>query len=215
MKQVGVRRVVTRSGRGVRGYFPSFKMKTMIPYESLLERDAILLLEFSPDVIRYQTQPARIAYYFEGRLRDYYPDFEAEFSNELLTHIEVKPAKKLIQATEKDRFAAIAKHYDQSHIWFQILTEHELRKKSRLDNLRMLACYMPNVEDESDLMDSQQKLSMLPANTIAGATAVLGDIKLVYRLLAANYLSCNLDEPITSQTLICYRFMGGHHGTFH
>lgn len=213
---MGVRNGVTRSGRGVRGHFPSRKMGEMIPWESLLERDAILLLEFSPDIIRYTAQPARIPFSLDGEIKHCIPDFEAEFADGLITHIEVKPAKKLAKPEIDYRYKAIAKQYETSNIWYQILTEKELRPRARLSNLRLLAYHMPRIEDEAELMDAQQRLSVLPARTIAGAAAVLGDIKLVYRLMAANYLSCNLDEPITPETYICYRFMGGHHGAlFH
>jgi hypothetical protein len=41
-----VRRVVTRGGRRFRGFFPSAKNGCMVPWESLLERDAITLLEY-------------------------------------------------------------------------------------------------------------------------------------------------------------------------
>ena len=48
----------------------------MVEWESLLERDAILLFEFSPGVVSYQEQPAEILYELEGVIHRYYPDFE-------------------------------------------------------------------------------------------------------------------------------------------
>lgn len=53
-----VRKVITRRGRRFRGYFPSRKLGRMVAWESLTERDVILLLEFSPGVLSYQEQPA-------------------------------------------------------------------------------------------------------------------------------------------------------------
>ncbi len=47
------RKVVTRRGRRFRGYYPSAKLGRMVAWESLLERDAILLIEFSPGVLTY------------------------------------------------------------------------------------------------------------------------------------------------------------------
>lgn len=213
---MGVRNIMTPSGRTVRTLFPSRKMTQMIPCESTLERDAILFLEFAPDVVRYEAQPIRISYLLDGELRHYFPDFEVEYANGRIIHLEVKPSKKLAKPEIKHRYDAIARHYERGEIGFQILTERELRAKALLDNLRLLAYHMPRAEDEAELMDSQLQLSMLPASTVGGAAVVLGDIKLVYRLLAANYLYCNLNEPITNDTYVCYRFMGGHHGAvFH
>ncbi len=61
-----VRKVVTPSGRKVRGYFPSKKMGRMVAWESQIELDAILLFEFSPGVISFQEQPEKIQYYVNG-----------------------------------------------------------------------------------------------------------------------------------------------------
>lgn len=208
---MGVRKVVTRSGRGVRGYFPSRKMGRMIEWESLLERDAILLLEFSSAVVRYREQPTNVDFYMDGGLRRYIPDFEAEMTNEAIIHIEVKPASKLAKPEIAHRYWAIAKHYEKGNISFQILTEKELRTEPRLGNLKLLAYHQPKLDDESSLPDAMLKLGMFPAQTIAGVAAVLGGINKVYMLLAANLLSCNLDETITPETCICLQAKGGRH----
>ena len=48
----------TRNFSGLfRGKFPSMKVNRMIHWESLLERDAIMLFEFSPGVASYREQP--------------------------------------------------------------------------------------------------------------------------------------------------------------
>jgi len=49
--------VVTRSGRGFRGYFPSKKLNRLVQFESLLERDAIKLFESSKEIIQFREQP--------------------------------------------------------------------------------------------------------------------------------------------------------------
>ena len=59
---MSVRKVVTRSGRRIMGFFRSQKCCQMINCESLLERDAILLLEFSQEVVFYRHQPTVMAY---------------------------------------------------------------------------------------------------------------------------------------------------------
>lgn len=183
----------------------------MIEWESLLERDAILLLEFSPGVVRYREQPVRIDFYMDGEPRRYIPDFEAELANDVITHIEVKPASKLAKPGIAHRYWAIAQHYGKGDTGFQILTEKELRAEPRLSNLRLLAYHQPKVEDEPTLVDSQQKLALLPARTVAGAAAVLGGLNKVYQLLAANLLTCNLDESITPATCIHIRKKGDCH----
>lgn len=199
---MAVRRVVTPSGRGVRGYFPSRKMGRMIAWESLLERDAILLLEFSANVVRYQEQPARVYFNQDNEQRLYIPDFEVDLIDERITHIEVKPTSKLVKPEMAIRFAAIKAHYQCGETGFCVLTEKELRKEPKLTNLKLLAYHQPKIDSEADLVGAIQKLALLPAQTIAGATAVLGSSSKVYQLLAANIYACDLNLPITPQTHI-------------
>ena len=56
-------RKIPKNYRSVTGTFPSYKNKRNIFYESLLERDFYLLLEFNDDVDSYEEQPFKIYYY--------------------------------------------------------------------------------------------------------------------------------------------------------
>lgn len=208
---MAVRIVVTPSGRGVRGYFPSQKMGRMIPWESLLERDAILHFEYSVPVLRYEGQPMRIKFLHDGVTRLYIPDFGLEVSDVGNLHIEVKPSAKLaVGGKTAQRMTAITNHYRHTDIGFRILTENELRRQPRLTNLRLLAYHAGRLHsaDRQSLVD---QLSILPANTIGGAVAVLGDLKDVYRLLADGAYRCDLDCPITPTTIIHRAGKGDSH----
>jgi len=93
-----VRNVVNRSGRGFRGHFPSRKMKKMIGWESILERYAIYLFEFSPGVLSYCAQP-ELVYYPDGTdLRKYYPDFKITTTGGISVRIEVNSRDPLEEA---------------------------------------------------------------------------------------------------------------------
>ncbi len=209
-----VRKVVTPSGRGVRGYFPSQKMGRMIAWESLLERDAILLLEYSPAVIRYAEQPARVNFLHEGEIRLYIPDFAAEISNIGNIHVEVKPSSKLVVGSKAARrMASITNHYLQTDTGFRILTENELRRQPRLTNLRLLAYHAGRLHP-ADRQSIVNRLSIQPVNTIAAAVTVLGDLRDVYRLLADGEYRCNLDCPITPGTVIHRAGEGESHAPF-
>jgi hypothetical protein len=78
-KPVSVRKPSNRGGvRKNIGKTPSLKAGRPVWWESLLERDYIVLLEFDPDVITFVEQPFRVRYSFEGRVRHYTPDFLVE-----------------------------------------------------------------------------------------------------------------------------------------
>lgn len=85
------RRVITRSGRGIRIKFPSKKLGKQVHCESPLERDAVLQFEMHPLVASYQEQPSEETYYDEfGNARSCYPDFLLRLINGSEVLVEVK-----------------------------------------------------------------------------------------------------------------------------
>lgn len=213
--EIKVRKVVTPSGRGVRGYFPSRKMGRMVAWESLLERDAILLLEYSPAVIRYAEQPTRVNFLHDGKIRSYIPDFQAEIYNIGYIYVEVKPSAKLVAGSKiANRLDSITSHYRGTGIAFRVLTEKEVRRQPRLKNLQLLAYHAGRIHPATR-QARVDRLSVHEVDTIAGAMAVLGDLKLVYQLLADGVYHCELDYPITLSTAIYRSVEGECHAPFH
>lgn len=127
------RKVVTRSGRGFRGYFPSKKLNRSVQFESLLERDAIKLFENAKDVIHFREQPTIIYYHIDSEPKKYYPDFELELEDGQLVHVEVKPSVKLANLEVSKKYHAIGKHYLTRTEFFVVLTEKELRDQTCVD----------------------------------------------------------------------------------
>jgi hypothetical protein len=127
-KKMLSRKVVTRSGRGFRGYYPSKKLNRLVQFESILERDAIQLFEQAEAVSEYREQPTIIYYHDEdGQPRKYYPDFEVILEAGDIVHAEVKPAIKLLKADIAKKYSTIHQHYLSRIEHFVILTEKELR----------------------------------------------------------------------------------------
>lgn len=85
------RRIVTVSGRGVRGNFPSRKSARPAQFESLIEESTLRFLETAPSVKSLATQP-RVFEYPDGiGRRRYTPDVEIEIENvDGTTFLEVK-----------------------------------------------------------------------------------------------------------------------------
>ena len=193
------RKVVTRRGRRFRGYFPSRKLGRMVAWESLLERDAILIFEFSPGVFHFKEQPALVRYPDGTRTRDYYPDFELELTNGKRVHIEVKSAHQLAKPEIKAKYAAVAEHYARSRMDFRIVTEAEICREPLQTNLRRLAylagrkgLQLPGADELAERFGS----ALIPFEVLEAA---LGrDTTL--RLLAAGRLECDLDLPMANET---------------
>lgn len=197
------RKAVTRSGRGVRGYSASLKMRKMIPWESTLERDAILHLEFSQGIKNFWAQPQKFFFYENDQQKFCYPDFRAEGADRALTHIEVKPSSKLKCAVLRARLDEIKRAHEQQGIDYQIWDETFIRREPRLTNLKLLAYHLPGLNDDlREVDDAMEKLIILPPKTVGGAVAVLKEPCSAYQLLSLGYYSCDLDQPITMESEI-------------
>lgn len=195
------RKVVTRSGRRIRGYFPSYKCGRMIAWESLLERDAILLLEFSQGVVSYGHQPAVIDYSDGDQMRKYYPDFEAVLDGGEVVHLEIKPAAELERSSVAAKYQLIAADYQRRRQSFRILTDKDIRVEPLLGNLWLLRPLRgKRREDEFSVSDWHSHFSQL-AVPFSVAEAELGRNVLLW-LLANDIANCDLQQPLAGDNAV-------------
>jgi len=198
------RKVVTRSGHRVRGVFPSVKNQRMVAWESLLERDAIVLFELSPGVIAYEEQPS-IELYYEGTVpRKYYPDFALTLRNGSVAHVEVKPKRKLSNKLVYDRLDKIAASYQRQSRQFWILTDEEIRKQPRLSNLTQFAYHLKAERFKRPPAWRLHELRQRNDWTFEDLATALDGAPSVFRLLAAGLAFCDLDNPIQPSTFITF-----------
>lgn len=159
------RPVINRYGRRFRGYFPFHRMGCMVAWESLLELDAILLLEFSWGVISYREQPALIQYHDGNKVRDYYPDFELVLDDGSLIHLEVKPTSELAKPAIQAKYQAIATHYQSRQHAYRIVTEQEIQREPLQSNVRALA-YLSGKISQQQLPDTQAVVSAVGSDEL-------------------------------------------------
>lgn len=195
------RKVVTRRGRRFRGYFPSYKLGRMVAWESLLERDALYLLEFSPGVVSYREQPTLVQYFDGAQIRDYYPDFELALQDGSLVHLEIKSSSQFDRPKVRAKLAAIAKSYEQKEWGFRIATEREIRREPLLTNLRFL-CYLlgrpgHNLPTGGELI----QIFGSAALGLGEVISVLGE-DTAWRLIATGRITCDLNKPLEFDTVI-------------
>lgn len=191
-----VREVVTRSSKGYRGYFPSRKLNRQVQYESLLERDAIYIWEFSPGVIRYQEQPAIIEFEHQGSIHRYVPDFELHLRNEQIVHIEIKPEGALSDPELVAKYSSIARRYQETDIEFLILTEREIRQPFLLSNLKFLYRGLRSTKNvESIYLDIRRYLQSHESCHFSQLTQEF-DKEAVVMMLARNFLACDFKRDL-------------------
>ena len=131
-----VRTPSNRGGNTI-GWFASYKMRRSIAYESLLECDYLYLLDFADEVVAFEEQPLTITYRHAGRTHRYTPDFRvSQGGHDLL--VECKPLA-LVGADENRRKFAAGEAWAAEHgHQFQVVTEREIRRGCRVENVRFL-----------------------------------------------------------------------------
>ncbi len=129
--------------RNITGYVQSSKSDNYTYFESSLERDALLLLEFDFNVKQFKTQPKRFHYKHNNKNKHYTPDIWVEYRNGSCKYIEVKYRDDLKKdwATLQPKFKAVIHQVkDEINTKFKILTEVEIRTPL-LENVTYLLSY--------------------------------------------------------------------------
>lgn len=141
--------------RALAGLMPGAKLPDdeIARFESSLERDFFVLLEFNPDVQRWDPQPVRLPVEKTGT--DYVPDVLVSFypgtnggdPRRILYEVKYREELRLRWNDYKPRFQA-ARRYAKEFGWeFKIITEREIRDGGLLWNAKFL---LPYVYDEPD-----------------------------------------------------------------
>jgi hypothetical protein len=198
-----VRKVVTRSGKKFRGKFPSRKLGRMVQWESLLERDAILALEYLHEVATYQEQPS-VEIYYDGanQPRRYVPDFRAEFADGRELLVEVKPENQISTKEIREKLGAIAKRLEEQGRHYRVLTENDIRREPFFGNLRRLHSSGRRLMRASCTDALVERLGGGPVWTISEAAEQIGGIEDVLRLVATGRLRIDLHAPIAPTSLV-------------
>ena len=190
------RKVVTRSSRKFKGLFPSRKLKRMVEWESLPERDAILLFEFSNGIKSYQEQPDKVMYEHDGEMRRYYPDFSTVLSNGEIIYFEVKPNSQLALLIVANKLSAVKHHYDRIEKDFRILAADKIRTEPRLSNLKRLASVQHRQHDYADIrVQVTQLLTNTSTVTVSSLFKTYG-ITNVLLLIAHGHICCDLNMDL-------------------
>lgn len=205
--------------RALAGVMPSRKQAGVEParFESSLERDFYILLEFDLKVIRWEPQPVRIAV-GDGR-PTYVPDVLVTYLDvSVWPHRERKVLYEVKQRAElrdnwhhwKARFKA-ARRYAREHGWkFKIITDREIRSGGLLWNAKFLLPYSHDeVADGVHTLLSKTIRHLGPTSPEKLVAHLAKDpweqatlLSSVWTLVAGRAIVCDLTERLTMQTEI-------------
>lgn len=193
------RNPVTPSGRGFRAKFFSRKNRRLVRCESLLEFDALFLMEFARGIRRFEEQPITVEYLLGVRKRIYTPDFSAEWGDGRRWFLEIKPSEKLVEPFNAEKFDTLTQWFASRGERFVVLTEQQIRRPVRLRQICDLL-------RERVTKSSKEAGSFLPCVgtgvSIAEMRAASVDEKLIRQLLADRSFVCDLDSVIDDRTIV-------------
>lgn len=138
-------RKIPKNYRSSTGIFQSYKNNQSIAYESLLERDFYLLLEFNQDVASYEEQPFTIRYLRNNTSYKYTPDCLVYFNSinkKLPCVFEIKYSSELKEkkAFFEEKFNQVEQYLLENDMDFKMFTELDV-DPTYLDNAKLLYSY--------------------------------------------------------------------------
>lgn len=211
-------RSVPLGRRSVTGRLARGKNGSSVAFESTLERDFFLILEFDPTVLDYWEQPVRIEYEARGRIRTYTPDVFVRHLRDAIPGInlrpwlcEVKPLAVLRaeKAALEPKFRA-AEEFARKRGWeFRVFTEREIRGPY-LENAKFLLPYRNAPPDTAHVRlllelvldveetDPEELLRRVTSDKWERATVVPA----LWHLVATKRIGTDLTLPLTMRSRI-------------
>jgi len=159
-----VRKVVVRGATQTTGYFASYKMGRLVPWEHQLERDFIILAEVDAAVSGFHAQPLQTEYWVKNRLHAYVPDFAVEIDGATEIH-EIKPDHLAADQAYQTHLSAAAAAIEHVGYSFHLTTSSLIHREPYFSNAKLVArCLHHHVDPDDELFldDLLDTISGLP-----------------------------------------------------
>lgn len=207
-------RTIPKNHLMVTGGYSSSKNDQMAGFESLLEKDYFLLLDFDDAVQSIEPQPVRVP--VPGVPRGYVPDALIHYRPNPVTGdarkprlIEVKHTSDLERNGHKyETKFECARQYAEERGWeFEVVIEKQIRS-TRLQNLKFLREYRnikPTGADMARVLDclgEKGSLDRLLEVLASSDEERLHWLPIIWYMVLLHHLQTDLDEPFTNEILL-------------
>lgn len=157
-------REIKKSHISVTGYFSSYKNKRLINFESKLEHDFYLLLEFDETVKSYIEQPFKVYYIYQDKKRRYTPDTLVSYVDGIQKVFEIKPIFKIQNDLELQEKIELQKQKikEEKNLELCIFTDANINK-IYMDNIKIIynfAFIKENKEIQDKIRNELLKLNV-------------------------------------------------------
>jgi hypothetical protein len=184
--------------------FPSFKgqknftgsyyaacLDDFVGFESWLERDVAMTLDFDPEVVAFSSQPFRLAWSAQARKRRHVPDFFARLADGTGVVVDVRPDDR-IEPEDAEAFAATARACQEVGWVFRRTGGPGMLLAA---NIRWLAGYRHRRYRREDIAERAAGVFAQPTPLLAGARRIgdpLGVLPVLYHLMWRQDLTADL-----------------------
>ena len=213
-------RKIPKNYIGVTGAFASLKNGRMLGFESLLERDLMILLEFDGQVEGFEEQPITVPISELGkRPSKYVPDLLVQYKastkpkkprRPLLAEIKHTSDLAKHAAKYQPKFEA-ARNFAEDRDWeFRIINETEIRGPY-LQNLKFLREYVKIAPSEADVayllgglaeLDGQSGLEDFLTHVCPSPERRLALLPVLWHLVVTGRVRTDLSVPLTGDTVL-------------
>lgn len=212
-------RTIPKNSRSLTGKVIDFRSHRAVSFESALERDFYVLLDFDPAVAYFEEQPVTIAYQEPiGVRRTYTPDVLVHYRPELIRQCQHRSV--LYEIKYRDDLRAhwqdyrskfkVARRYARTQGWvFRLVTEREIRTPY-LKNVTFLRQYQARELEGGDrhrildLLAKQGETS--PETLLASSSADRCEharlLPVLWALIATREVGADLTVPLTMHSSI-------------
>ena len=210
-------RKIKKSYISCTGYFASYKNKTQVAFESVLERDFYMLLEFDNNVVSYEEQPITINYeYKDGTSRKYTPDCIVKYKDRTEKYFEVKYKNEIENDIELYGKLEFLKTYfhDEHIIKFEIFTDKDF-SKVYIANLKFLYKFAFMKVNDEKIEKINQILNNIDSIKVKELMIHLSNNKFtqlqwvpyIWKYIFINNKVVNLHEKLTMNTILKKKVM--------
>lgn len=194
--------------------FPSFKRQRHFPglwwsatagrhvgYESWLERDHLMMLDFDPDVVGIASQPFWLFWTDNGRSRCHAPDYFTRMTDGTAQVIDVRPTER-IKPRDERAFEVTAAFCEQLGWGFRRVGVSDAVLTA---NVRWLAGYRHPRHDLAATASALRSVFSQPASLLVGAQEV-GDpiavLPVLFHLMWRHELIADLSVALDAATIV-------------
>jgi len=175
--------------------------------ESSLEYDCCYYLEYSDDVVCYQSQPKGYRFPYQGKEHPYTPDFLVYKKDGTSYLIEVKPLSKTFSPEFQDKFRQNQIVANELGTSLLLVTDRQVRNDVHLNNLKLVHRYSGCIENTSHLESVWSAVIQSSSICIKALSEILnltiGEVfASVLRLIGLGKAKTKLDVLLDENSLI-------------